>query len=126
MPPTLRPAGGGSFRPGQRDVGPFVLARPHVETGRRGDGETRGRGDGEAGGREDRETRGRGDVETRGRGDVETIRYETIQCDTMLRETIRIRYGYDTITDTIQYDTIRYDTVQHATLRYDAMRHNGS
>ena len=52
----------------------------------------------------------------------DTMRCETIQCDTMLRETIRIRYGYDTITDTIRCNTIRYDTTRYATLHYDTIQ----
>ena len=79
----------------------------------------------------------RGDVETWRREDTDTIRYgydtircETIQCNTMVRGTIRIRYEYDTIT--AWYDTIaiaiaitiaiRHDTIQCLVRRYDTMR----
>ena len=47
------------------------------------------------------------------------MRYDTIRCDTMVRETIRIRY--DNSNDTIQHGTMRYDTIEHDTIRYDTM-----
>ena len=79
-------------------------------------------------GRGDVETWRPGDVETWRRGDTDTIRYgydtircEIIQSDTMVRETMRIRYdkGYDTIQhDTIRCNTIRYDAIQWFVRRY--------
>ena len=71
----------------------------------------------------------RGDVETWRREDTDTIRYgydtircETIQCNTMVRGTIRIRYEYDTIT--AWYDTIAI--AMAITIRYDTTRYNAS
>ena len=63
--------------------------------------------------RGDVRTWGGGDVETWRRGDAGTIRYNAIRYaqrryDTMVRETIRIRYECDTIT--AWYDTMRYDS----------------
>ena len=71
----------------------------------------------------------RGDVETR--EDTDTIRYgydtircETIQCNTVVRWTIRIRYEYDTIT--AWYDTIAIAIAMAITIRYDTTRYNAS
>ena len=86
-----------------------------METRGRGDVETWGRGDVKTWGRGDVETWRQGDVETWRREDTDTIRYgydtircETTQCDTMVRETIRIRYEYATITVAMRHDTIRH------------------
>ena len=61
-------------------------------------------------------------METWRREDTDTIRYgydtircETIQCVTIVRETMRIRYDKE-------YDTIQHDTIRCNTIRYDAIQ----
>ena len=109
-PSTWGRAGGANFTPGQKDVGPFVLALAHVTLPSLRDVETWRRGDVETWRRGDVETWRQGDVETWRRGDTDTVRYgyDTIRHGIRYNtntEAIRIRYEYDTIA--ARYDTIR-------------------